>query len=208
LFDGSTFLAEYKIGDGKVLLYSVVPDKASSNFPIKSIFVPLMYKTLLYLSSQHRESLKFITGDKIELSAKPYVSNNPTVVYPDFTKELLNIDKDLYSNYFPFQSTKQAGNYKFFAGDKLGESISVNVDNRESQTEYLTEEEILDYLKEINFKGASTFIDINSDVIQVIQQARYGSELWKLFLVFALLFAIIEMLVARNTKKDIIEVSK
>ncbi|MDP2303101.1 MAG: BatA and WFA domain-containing protein [Ignavibacteria bacterium] len=208
LFDQSSFLTEYKIGDGKVLLYSVVPDLTSSNFPIKSIFVPLMYKSLLYLSSQQKENVKYITGNKIELQTKSFVTNNAKVIYPDLTEEFISINSELYQNYFPFNNTLQAGNYKFFAGDRLSESISVNIDNRESQTTYLTEDDIVEYLKQINFKGLNSFVDINSDVIQVIQQARYGSELWKLFLILALLTAIIEMFVARNTKKDIAEVSK
>jgi hypothetical protein len=208
LFDQSSFLTEYKIGDGKVLLYSVVPDLTSSNFPIKSIFVPLMYKSLLYLSSQQKENVKYITGNKIELQTKSFVTNNAKVIYPDLTEEFISINSELYQNYFPFNNTLQAGNYKFFAGDRLSESVSVNIDNRESQTTYLTEDDIVEYLKQINFKGLNSFVDINSDVIQVIQQARYGSELWKLFLILALLTAIIEMFVARNTKKDIAEVSK
>jgi hypothetical protein len=207
LFDQSTFLSEYKNGDGKILLYSIVPDMTSSTFPIKSIFVPLMFKSLLYLSSQQRENVKYVTGQKVELPVKTFISKSAKAVYPDLTEEFMNIDSEFYINYFPFHNTRQAGNHKFYAGDKLSESVSINVDNRESKTEYLTEDEILEYLKQINFKGAQTFVDINSDVIQVIQQARYGSELWKLFLVFALIIAIIEMLIARNTRKDIIEVT-
>jgi len=39
-------------------------------------------------------------------------------------------------------------------------------------------------------------------------QARFGSELWKYFLIAALLIAFVEMLVARKAKKDLIEISK
>ncbi len=36
-----------------------------------------------------------------------------------------------------------------------------------------------------------------------ILQARFGSELWRYFLLVAIILALIEMTIARNTKKDL-----
>jgi len=42
----------------------------------------------------------------------------------------------------------------------------------------------------------------DDNIINTVLQARYGSELWKYFLIAALLLAIVEMTIARNTRKE------
>jgi hypothetical protein len=44
--------------------------------------------------------------------------------------------------------------------------------------------------------------------LQVILQARFGSELWRYFLITALLLALVEMTIARNIKKELAEVKE
>jgi hypothetical protein len=41
----------------------------------------------------------------------------------------------------------------------------------------------------------------------MILQARFGSELWRYFLLAAIILALIEMAVARNSKKELVEVT-
>jgi len=41
----------------------------------------------------------------------------------------------------------------------------------------------------INFKGKYIPIERDKNILSVIQQARFGSELWKFFIILALLFA-------------------
>ena len=44
----------------------------------------------------------------------------------------------------------------------------------------------------------------SDDDLTKITTARYGSELWKLFLIIALLLALVEMYIARSAKKDLV----
>ncbi|HEX9252790.1 MAG TPA: BatA and WFA domain-containing protein, partial [Ignavibacteriaceae bacterium] len=55
LIDGSPFLSEFKIGNGKAFVFNSSPVLSWSDFPIKSIFAPLMNKSVAYLSSKERE---------------------------------------------------------------------------------------------------------------------------------------------------------
>ena len=48
-------------------------------------------------------------------------------------------------------------------------------------------------------------IDLNEDISQIILQARFGSELWRYFLLAALILALIEMTIARSAKKELTE---
>jgi hypothetical protein len=88
----------------------------------------------------------------------------------------------------------------------LIDEIPVNHNPLESVTNSVSDIEFEDYLSEINFKGTYLSIDEDQNPVDVIMQARFGSELWKLFILAALLTALIEMLVARNVKKELSEV--
>ncbi len=68
LIDGSSFLSDYKIGKGKVLLLNTAPVLSWSNFPIKSIFVPLMNKAVYYLSSKDRNENEFYCRKRCKYS--------------------------------------------------------------------------------------------------------------------------------------------
>jgi len=73
----------------------------------------------------------------------------------------------------------------------------------ESDINYISSSDFDDYLEKINFKGPHTNINKDEDPLQIILQARFGSELWRYFLLAALLIALIEMAIARNVKKDV-----
>ncbi|MCU0414298.1 MAG: hypothetical protein MUE91_07865, partial [Ignavibacteriaceae bacterium] len=78
----------------------------------------------------------------------------------------------------------------------------VNTDPAESVTEFLSESEFDEYLDNINFNGRHILIDKNDNPGQMILQARFGSELWRYFVIIAILLALVEMTIARNAKKE------
>ena len=55
----------------------------------------------------------------------------------------------------------------------------------------------------INFNGRHVPIDKSENPTQMILQARFGSELWRYFVLIAILLALVEMTIARNAKKEI-----
>ena len=112
------------------------------------------------------------------------------------------MDENLRTDFVSYGSTFTAGNYKFFSGAKLLTLSSVNTDPTESVTEYLTEEEFDEYLEKINFNGKHIKIDKSENPAQMILQARFGSELWRYFVLIAILLALVEMTIARNAKKE------
>jgi hypothetical protein len=111
-------------------------------------------------------------------------------------------------NFFKYSNTNLTGNYSFYSGDRLNEFIPVNTNPNESKAEYLTAGEFENYLEEIKFKGKHITLPVNENPITLIQQARYGTELWKIFLMIALLLALTEMTIARSSKKDLVEVEQ
>jgi hypothetical protein len=98
--------------------------------------------------------------------------------------------------------------YKFYSGDELIDFASVNFDPEETNTSYASEEEIEEYISKLAVKDNYTFIDPAENYKQSVKQARFGTELWKYFLIAALFVALLEMFVSKNSKKDFADLKK
>lgn len=206
LNDNSSFLAEYKYEKGKILLMSVCPNIEQSNLPLKNIFVPLIYKSVLYLSSREREDTNLVAGNKYELNLSRYVGKQIKVIMPRGKEENIAINNSDEGLYFSYDGLSEIGNYKFFSGNKLSDYVSVNANPLESVVKYMSDKELKDYLQKIKAKSNAAFIKADDDIVKAVKQARYGSELWKMFLILAFLIALIEMFVAKSAKKDMAEI--
>lgn len=203
LLDGSAFLSEFRLGNGKVLLFNVSPVLSWSDFPLKSIFAPLINNSVVYLASLEREKNIYLAGETISVNLKNQNISQIKVIRPDRSEEIVNLEDKPDRNFFPYTNTSIVGNYKFISGKKQFENISVNTDPTESVTEYATQSDFESYLKKIKFNGNYIPIDKESNISEKILQARFGSELWRYFVFLAIILALIEMTIARNVKKEL-----
>ena len=206
--DGSSFLSEYKVKNGKVFLLSSSPILTWSNFPLKSIFVPFINKSALYLASKDKSETNIISGNGFDVDVRGSSISQLKVMRPDNAEDLLSTNQNDANTFVKYDKSNLTGNYKIISGSKVIDEISVNADPLESRVTYLDKSEIDTYLSEINFKGKFFLMNKDENISDTILQARFGSELWKYFLIAALLIAFVEMLLARNAKKDLVEVSK
>ena len=204
LEDESSFLSEYTVSEGKILLFSASPVFSWSDFPIKGIFAPLITKSVMYLSAYNKSEANYFAGESINVNVSERTLPQIKVVRPDKSEDFINIDENQKTDFISHSSTSLAGSYKFYSGEKLVASANVNPDPAESVTEYLSESEFDDYLEKINFNGRHIRIDKNEDPAQMILQARFGSELWRYFVLIAILLALVEMTIARNAKKELV----
>ncbi|MCH7962424.1 MAG: BatA domain-containing protein [Bacteroidetes bacterium] len=207
LLDGSSFLSEYNFGRGKIFVFNVPPVLEWSDFPIKSIFAPLIYKSVVYLSAKDRNNSEYIAGEPLNINISRRTLPIIKVIRPDRSEDLINLNGN-DSDFLNFSKTYLSGNYKIYSGVDLLETISVNTEQLESNVNYILDDEFEDYLKEINFKGAHIKITKGEDPVTLILQARFGSELWRYFLFAAFLLALIEMTIARSAKKELVDVKE
>ncbi len=203
LIDGSTFLSEYKSGKGKVFVFASSPVLSWGDFPIKSIFSPLINKSVLYLSAKERNQNLFLAGEEVMLDLRNTNPSQIKVERPDGSEEFINLSNNSGQKYFTYTNTDKTGLYKFYSGNNLLEEIAINTDPTESKIEYVSETDFDDYLKQLKFPGKFIPVDKNSNIAEKIMQARFGSELWRYFLLVAIILALIEMTIARNAKKDL-----
>lgn len=208
LIDGSSFLSEYNLGSGKVFLFNSSADLSWSDFPIKSIFAPLLNKIVLYLTSNKSITEEQFSGEKISINVSKVTLPQIKILRADGKEDLVNLNELSASDFFTYSFSDQVGNYKFYSGENLLKTVSINTNPLESVTKHYSEREFENYLDEIMFGGTFLMLDKDKNPVQQILQARFGSELWRYFLIAALILALIEMAVARNAKKEMVELTK
>ncbi len=206
LTDGSSFLGDYKIGKGRVLLLNTSPVLSWSNFPLKNIFAPLMLKSVFYLASKDKPENDYFAGQPVTVSLSGGAVPQVRVERPDKTEDLINLEKSGSLNYVTYDKTNITGNYKFFSGQKDIAEVAVNADPKESVMKYLTGSDFEKYLDDIHFKGRYIPISQNENPSQIVMQSRFGSELWRIFLIAALITAMVEMAISRSAKKDLVNI--
>jgi len=207
LLDGSSFLSEYDFDRGKIFVFNVSPVLEWSDFPVKSIFAPLIYKSVVYLSAEDRSESEYIAGEPLNINISRRTLPIIKVVRPDKSDDLINLNGN-NSDFLNYNKTFLSGNYKIFSGDDLLETISVNTDQLESNINYISDDKFEEYLESINFKGSHIKLTKGEDPLTLILQARFGSELWRYFLMAAFLLALIEMAIARSAKKELVDIKE
>ena len=202
LQDNSSFLSEYRIENGKALLFNVHPNLEWSDFPVKNIFAPLLNRSLSYLVSNNSPNTKYISGDILSVNISKRKSNQIKIVRPDNTEEIINV-QDSKGKFINYERSNLPGIYKIYSNNSLIDVKAVNYNLFESNLESLTSNEISQKLK--NDSNEFVEISLEDDYKAKISSMRFGSEYWHMFLVFALLLALLEMFVAKSSKKDIAE---
>lgn len=204
--DNSAFLSEYKFGSGKVLVFNSAPVLSRNNFMLKSLFAPLLNKAVFYVSSNLNENNSYTTGEELAVDIRGVLSKQIKIVRPDNSFEFVSTDSLINKNYLNYDKSDHSGVYKFYSGNRLVGYPYVNHSPKESVIKYEDVSAFEEYLKKINYYESITILDYDEDISKSIYEARLGAELWKYFLILALLFALIEMLISKSSKKDIDEI--
>ncbi|MGE5437249.1 MAG: BatA domain-containing protein [Syntrophothermus sp.] len=199
--DGSAFLSEMKLGKGKILLLNTAPVLNWTNFPMKGIFPSLMNKIVYYLAFKNNVDDEIFPGDKINLTNYFKTASGLKINAPQGNEIFVNKDDSLYNSGL---TPVQPGVYHLSSGDKEIDHFAVNTDPAESDLSFLSIAEIEKYFKTINFKGKLINVDVDKNPVDIVMQSRFGTELWKYFLILALIIMAVEMLVAKNAKKDLV----
>ncbi len=201
LSDNSGFLIENKIGKGKAFLFNSAFNTEWSDFPVKSVFAPLVVKSVFYLSQKDFSSYQLNAGDEFTFEISKINSPRIIIKRPDGTEDYFQLN-EISSQILRYKKTNLAGVYNIVSNDKIITGFSVNHHKSESKQEYLSTKDFEKFLEGFNFKGQLIEIKPNENPIESINQSRFGTELWKLFVLLAIITAIVEMIISRNNKKE------
>ena len=196
LLDGSPFLAEYTIGNGRVYVLSASLNPSFSNFANNAIVVPVFMQMAFYRNNQTAISYSLDFPRGIEIPDDENVLEKPPVLksFDSKTEIIPYFSSGSSPKIFLNSQVNIAGAYKLVRGDKTLSSFGLNYPRIESNVECFSLEEISSFVKSNkNIEVLKT--ETNSSDLMAIAQEKV--KIWKIFIIFALLFFATELILLR-----------
>ncbi len=206
LSDGTEFLTEYERGAGRVLLFSVDANLGWSDFPVKGVFAPLLHRSIVYLAQGGNTVSTNTVGDDLNVALRLKNSSGKDIYAfssPGGIEERVVPHASTSSGLSTFGSsaTTESGVYDLRTGKDLLHAAAVNVNPAESDLRHATDEEFGEFWSRIGVKKDQARRLRGSDKFETtILESRLGIELWKYLLVLAIVVALVEMAVARESR--------
>ncbi|QXD17098.1 BatA domain-containing protein [Rhodocaloribacter litoris] len=207
LSSGVPFLQELRHGRGAAFLLGVAPDPRWSDLPVRGLFIPLLYRSMYYLSAGETTGAGQLTVGRpgtLRLAGAPE-DVALRLVGPDgqeFTPEQRNLFGAVLLQLDA--TVRQPGIYDIRAGEALVRRVAFNLDPRESDLQRLPPGEAAARLSE----HTGTRVQVlavpggREAVAEALVAGRTGVELWNVFLLLALVFLVAEMFVARQWRPE------
>lgn len=203
LENGSPVLSAGSYGNGRLYISAAPINDANSSFMKSPLFVPAFFN--MALNSRINNSLYAVLaeGAGIDISSDVELAESDIFRITDnknidavaafrFTGKKLRVE-------VPSQ-IKLAGTYGLYKGDEYIAPVSLNYSRKESVLEYYTEEELQKFITE-KLDNRATIIDADTEDLSIeLKEFSEGKPLWQLFLIFAFLFILFEIAVARLMK--------
>jgi hypothetical protein len=195
------FLYEARHGRGALLVSAVAPSLEWSDLPTRGLFVPLLYRSVYYLSAgasttgaqlrAGRPDEVRITGVSPDASLR-LVGPDDTEIAPDqrtlFGATLLQIGTNL----------RTPGVYDVTTGGRLVQRLAVNVTPAESDLRTAPPDSAAAHLQSVLRTPVEVVRGADEEAVaETIRTREAGTEIWNVFLLLALIFLVSEMLVAR-----------
>lgn len=203
LINNKPFLLESKLAKGRIIISAVSASDDLSDLPFKSIFVPLIVRSIYYLSNNFEYQREYVTG-KSNLVAVRDIKNISEIILPDNTEvqkeAVLNSPGDNYL-FLPYEEySSDIGIYG--VKDSLGSdfSFALNKNSIESNSLISNEEEVIDFFKKNGIENVR-FIEANENIADEVRESKTGFSLWKYFLIGAILFVLGEMLLSKKLEE-------
>ncbi len=211
LSDGTSFLTEYEHGAGRVLLFSVEAGTRWSDFPLKGIFVPLLYRSGQYLA-QLASSPSFVVGEEMRVHVRlkqrsdrdQFVLHSPSGIDERIVPQFASPSGGAA---FTATSVSEPGIYELRRGSSSQESellcvIPVNISAEETDLRHATPDALEAFFATLGLSpGQIHHIAPGENLETAVMESRLGVELWKFFMFLALACAIAEMAIGRESKE-------
>ncbi|WP_281234495.1 BatA domain-containing protein [Flavobacterium gelatinilyticum] len=188
--DQSAFVTSVQSPVSGITVFSAPINSSNSNFQQSPLIVPLFYKI-----AQNNQ--------KTGVNALTIGNNQPYFVDVLLTKDAILEVKGTEDSFIPIQQIlnnkvkltfndfpETAGNYSIFDKKEWVENLSFNYKRTESDLSQVNTNVISD------FKTADTI----STIFNTLQTERTDSQIWKWFVIFALLFLALEMAIIKFVK--------
>lgn len=192
LSDGEPLLVETKTPSMKMLTFTALPNLRWTDLPVRGFFVPFLHRMLVYLATRESQTTSVEVGQELTVSlGREFISGQLEIVsptgkrtklVPDYQRELLKVDE-----------VDEAGVYRLLSNGQEVFSFVANVPPVESPTGRVPVEE----LSHIFPSDRTRLVRWSEDALTAVVEARRGTELWRLFLIAAVVVLAAETWIGR-----------
>ncbi len=203
LQNGDIFLGVIPLGKGKIYLLASPLDTEWSNFPKHAIFVPALYN--IALLSNPGNKLYYIIGNNDNIVLRGIALNGDKVfkiVCRDNQFEVIPGFQNLNSqvNIFTNSRINKAGNYTIDYDDMQVSAVAFNYNRIESNLNNLDRQELNQRIQGAGLRNVYVISPSERSLSAVITKLNKGFQLWKTFIILALLFLLGEVILLRIWK--------
>jgi hypothetical protein len=192
--DGRIALASGWRGQGRAVLFAVPLDLEWNNLPLKGAFLPLLHRLVRYLALPPDHRTEYLVGQTVR-HYLPDVPVRSHVQAESPSGQRFHLEAELVGgrHFWKIPQVEESGLWRLWHEDKLVDLFPVNVDTQESDLALVERERLL-----LLFGAEGThFVMPGDDLRQQVMSNRYGRELWREFILLALVLLMLELWVAR-----------
>lgn len=193
--EGTRVLLEFDSGhpalvEGRDLLVfcaSLEPD--ASDFPVSGAFLPLMHQAVKVLA-RGTASPSLAPGEQY---AAPATTGEWRIEGPDGVEVESELTATAGATRLVSAPLERPGLYRVLRGAALRSTFAVNPDPAEADLTPMGEDDLVRMFPD----GRARIMRPGADLAQRVREARFGRELWSLFVILALLLLVAESVIAR-----------
>ena len=186
----SSFLTSIQNKLGNVFVFSAPINKVNSNFQNSPLIVPTFYK--MGIGNSNNAVKAEIIGNSKPFIIDANVANNQVISIKNSKEEFIPMQQILFDKIkiSCADNPRLAGNFNVIQNKNKIENLSFNFDRKESNLQKPSSET----LKELNITN-----DIET-FFEKISIDRADNQIWKWFLLFTLLFLVLEIAIQKFIK--------
>lgn len=173
-----------------VYIFTAPINSENSNFQQSPLIVPTFYK--MGINNQNNGVIALTIGNKNSFFIEATVSKDEILKIKNQTETFIPVQQILNNKvkltFDDYQD--QAGNFGIYNLNKRLQNISFNYNRTESNLAQVNENAVSEY----------TTIDSIETVFNTLKTNRSENQIWKWFVIFALLFLLTEMAIIRFVK--------
>jgi hypothetical protein len=197
-------LSTVNFENGKVWIFGFPLEKKNEAFARDILFVPTIYN--IVLNSLPNQEMSYIVGrntfyaiqgsKRINLNSTIEIENKKSSERFIPSKNISNRGTQLE---FSEQIVKD-GHYLVLNEDTTIASMAFNYDRKESDLRYFEKNELQDKIETTQLKNAQVVQNADRNFSEIFDEIQNGKQLWKWFILLALLFILTEVAIIRFWK--------
>jgi hypothetical protein len=198
--NGKAFLTRESAGKGQVFLLAVPLDEKYSNFARHAVFVPAFYRIALLSSATDPLYYTIGSDTRIELNNTSLNDDNSLKIVSasgdfEFIPGQQNLNKRLSLQVY--NQIRKAGHYKLVKNGETIKGLGFNYNRKESAMKFAGQAELEELIRRYSLGNVEIIADKGKPLSDTIKDMNQGTLLWKLFIILALFFLAIEVVLLR-----------